>query len=938
MKFFSGIFLAFALLLGVPASADNVPLKQPGHWAHEYTGRRADPAIVFGTLPNGLRYAIKHHETPSNGVAMRLRIGSGSMQERDDEQGLAHFLEHMAFRGSANIPDGDMTPMLERQGLTPGADSNAFTMQEQTVYTFTFPKADATAIDTGFTIFREIGERLTLTPAAVDAERGVILSEERLRDEADYRVFRASLDNALAGTRAVSRWPIGLIDTIRTATPEQLRRYYQANYRPDNATIIVVGNIDPARIEAEIKARFGDWNATGKKEDVALGTPKPPHTATELIASGVSDEMVLSWVRPLDRRADTEAVEQERLVQLIGLTILNNRLADRADRPGSPFVTARVAMAPSFLGSASVTQITILAAADRWRAALDATIEEQRQLLEQGASPEDLTRAITTMQIYLRGNALATATRDGTEIADALVDAVNEDQVVNSPAQTLAFAETVFEDIEPDDVIAALRLAFAGTGPVLFRAAQSLPATTEALEAALAHGYAGAVETRETDAEVEWPYLDFGRPGTIRSRTEDQELGVTIVEFENNARLIVKRTAYEENAISVTVRLGNGRSGADPALVHALWATEFMTLGGTSRLRVSDINRWMQRDGKDIGVVFMASDRAFELSGTTRPQDLTSQMQLLAAIARDPGFRPELGEKLAVIAPMYGAQIEASPGSVYFREVWRLATGGSDRYTPWPSQAAIDATRPADLPSLLRAELAGPADVTIVGDLPVEAAIAATRQTFAAGEPRRRQTLPVPRTSFPADRGRPFVVTHGGRADQAYYGEYWSLPDYFDDPPTSYVAVVAAAILQARLREVVRDRLGLTYSLSVDALSPREVPTEGFIGLAVEIPPENFGTLHDLLAEQLRDLSTRRIGDDELERSRRPLIEANIKMMESNGYWAARLPALLREPRLRTAILEEASATRSVTAEAVQAFFRQFMAGVRPVTIIARSR
>ncbi|MDD3445760.1 MAG: insulinase family protein, partial [Zavarzinia sp.] len=162
---------------------------------------------MFGTLPNGLRYAIKHHETPSNGVAMRLRIGSGSMQERDDEQGLAHFLEHMAFRGSANIPDGDMTPMLERQGLTPGADSNAFTMQEQTVYTFTFPKADATAIDTGFAIFREIGERLTLTPEAVDAERGVILSEERLRDEADYRVFRASLDNALAGTRAVSRWP-----------------------------------------------------------------------------------------------------------------------------------------------------------------------------------------------------------------------------------------------------------------------------------------------------------------------------------------------------------------------------------------------------------------------------------------------------------------------------------------------------------------------------------------------------------------------------------------------------------------------------------------------------------------------------------------------------------------------------------------------------------
>ncbi len=123
-----------------PALADDAPVKQPGHWAQDYLHRPADPAVRFGTLPNGLRYAIMHNETPADGVAMRLRIGSGSLKERTEEQGLAHYLEHMAFRGSTHIADGEVVRMLERQGLRFGPDTNAFTAQDETVYMFTFPR------------------------------------------------------------------------------------------------------------------------------------------------------------------------------------------------------------------------------------------------------------------------------------------------------------------------------------------------------------------------------------------------------------------------------------------------------------------------------------------------------------------------------------------------------------------------------------------------------------------------------------------------------------------------------------------------------------------------------------------------------------------------------------------------------------------------------
>ena len=186
----------------------------------------------FGTLPNGVRYAIMHNETPTDGVAMRMRIGAGSLQERDEEQGLAHFLEHMAFRGSTNIADGEVVHMLERQGLQFGPDTNAFTAQDETVYMFNFPKADATALDTGLKLFREIGERLNLSQAAIDAEKGVVLSEERLRDTPQYRTVKANLSTVLDGTRLVSRWPIGKVETINAANHDRIARYLSRELPP----------------------------------------------------------------------------------------------------------------------------------------------------------------------------------------------------------------------------------------------------------------------------------------------------------------------------------------------------------------------------------------------------------------------------------------------------------------------------------------------------------------------------------------------------------------------------------------------------------------------------------------------------------------------------------------------------------------------------------
>jgi len=934
--------VAAALLLACTAAPlvaqQTAPLEQPGKWAQDYTGRKADPAVRFGTLPNGLRYAIMHNETPSDGVAMRMRIGSGSLEERDDEQGLAHFLEHMAFRGSTNVPDGEVVHMLQRQGLQFGPDTNAFTAQDETVYMFNFPKADATALDTGLTLFREIGGRLNLAQSAIDAERGVILSEERLRDTPTYRMTKADLGTILDGTRAIDRWPIGKVDIIKSAGHDQLERYYRSNYRPDNATIIVVGNIDPAAVEQQIKARFSDWQPAGTPDSIDLGAPNGSKKVGEFVSPGVPDQLTVAWAGPADRRAETEAVDRELILQQLALTVLNQRLSDLALKPGSPFVNAQAVHVRSVIDSAALTQIGVTTSPDKWQASLDLLTATQRELLRDGVQPGELRRAVQTLKTEYQNRAATAATRKSADIADEITRTVNADQLVTSPAQDLAFAAPLLASASPAEVNGAMKGAFDEHGPILFRSAQQGPAGEAALTSALAAAYSRPLGPEVKEAAIRWPYSSFGKLGAVVSRTTDAKLGTTLVRFANGTRLLVKPTKYEKDKIAVAVLLGNGRAGVAPANTHAIWEGTFYPYAGTKKLPYSAITQWTEESGKVVSIGLQPGNRAFVLTGNTRPSDLLSQMQLLDAYARDPGFRPEAYEKVKSVAPMLIGQIAGQPGAVYSREALSLAVGNDPRFQQIPSDADLAKAGPRDLPDLLAKPFAGQADLVMVGDVTVPQAIKAVQATFGSGPGGPHTTAVEPHVTMAPGRSEPYVAEHAGRADQAFYGEFFQLPDYFTDPKVEAVADVASAIISTRLIDTVREKLGITYSPQVQAESSDELPGEGFLGVTLETPPTNFDKFHALLADQLRDLAAKPVSDDELVRARQPLIETERKQRETNNFWMWKLAGVLRDPRIETETLTRIDRLSAVTSGDVQTFIAQYAAGKQPVIVVAKAK
>jgi zinc protease len=907
-------------------------------WGYELAQRVPDPAVRFGRLPNGLRYALQHNETPKDGVAMRMRIGSGSLQERDEERGLAHFLEHMAFRGSANVADGEVVRMLQRQGLRFGADTNATTGLDQTIYHFNFPKADAAALDTGLMLFREIGDRLTLDPQLVEQEKGVILAEERVRDAPMMRAAFAQWQQQLEGTRVTQRLPIGRIETVQAATAERLRRYYTANYRPDNATLIVVGNIDVDAVERQIRERFADWRNATPPDTPDLGVARPTRPTVEFVAPDAPSALTLTWLRPVDLRPHTPAVSREFLVQGLAVSALNQRLRDRAQQTGSPLIGATASVQASVYRVTGVAQLAVQAQPGRWTDALDAAVAELRQLLVHGVTQADLQRLLPGVRSQMQARLAQEPTRPHAAIADRLINAVHPHVPYLSAQQAMTETEPLLAALQPEELTAALRLCFADAQPLLFRSTQSGAFGVEKMNQQLVHAMTRPIAEPVAVAVTDWPYTDFGPPSAVVARTQDVELGTTHVQFANGTRLVIKSHRLQKDRVDVRVQLGQGRAGIAARHWHAIWALGYsLPMGGTVQRSTAEIRQWRQLSGKRIDVVFSVGQHAFNLSGTTRPADLLAQLQLLAAHARDPGFRPEFGEKLAALGGSQLASLEARPAAVHEREVSRVMNRGDARLGIPPSAANVRATRADELPAILKPALASAPDIFIVGDVSEDAAIAAVQATFGAGDERPRQ----PRASLAAEPvaggGAPHVVHHRGRADQAVLGWYWSMPDHWTDPALSYTGRVAGALLQARLLETVREKLGITYSPQAGAVGSLGAPGGARLFVNIETPPEKFDAVRELLRTQLRELADKPVSADELQRARQPRVESALKEPETPYYWLSWLPRIQAEPRMKDAMLAEVAGLQAVTAEGVQAYFRDHIAPRPPVEVVARA-
>ncbi len=920
-----------------PAGPTLASLK-PGQWAHEVSDVAPDPRVRFGVLPSGMRYALMKNATPPQQAALRLWFDTGSMMEADDQQGLAHFLEHMAFNGSKNVPEGEMIKILERHGLAFGADTNASTGLDETVYQLDLPKTDDATVDTSLMLLREAASELTIAPEAVDRERGVVLSEERTRDSPGYRVAIKSMGFQMEGQLPPNRIPIGKTEVLKTAPAQRIRDYYEAYYRPERAVLVAVGDFDLDAMEAKIKARFGDWTAkgpAGANPDIGK-VARRGETAKVIVEPGAPLSVQLSWAGTPDGLIETKATDVRDTLRNLGFAVLNRRMQALSRAADPPFI-AGGAFAGDQYGAVRMTTLGATAQPGRWREALSALDQEQRRAVQYGVRQDELDREIASMRSSLVAAVSGEATQRTTTLAGGIIGTLGDGETVTSPSQNLAAFDEIVKGLTADRVSAALQVAFAGQGPlILIPTPTNIEGGEKTVLAAYADARKVAVLPPSAPGVTAWPYASFGPIGKVAEQKDVTDLDAVFVRFENGVRLTVKPTKFRDDQVLIKARIGNGLLDLPPGAQSPLWSSSAFIEGGLRQISAQDMERVL--NGKIWNAALGVEDDAFTLSGRTRPEDVGTELQVLAGFAMEPGWRPEAFSRIKTYYGTIHDQLETTTGGVMGRDLSGLLHNGDKRWT-FPSRADIAAASLDGLKAAVTDPLSkGEIEVVVVGDITVDKAIAAVAETFGALPTRPGLADPVAarQVPFPAPSPTPVVLTHKGRADQAQLFMSWRTDDLFSDLQRSRDTSVLAQVMQLRLTDELREKQGATYSPSAGATHSVVFNDWGYLSVSVEVPPDKLDGVAATIRQIAADLRDKPVTQDELDRAKKPRIDQVEKSRVTNEYWLSNLSGAQTDPRILDATRSVIAGLERVKVADVQKAARTFLGDDKSWTVLVK--
>jgi zinc protease len=925
----SSAAIAIAILAGTgPALAATAPAAHAAvnGWGVHLTDVTPDASIKYGTLPNGMKYAIKRNATPKGTASVRLQIAFGSIAESDKERGLAHFIEHMAFNGSTHVPEGDMVKILERQGLKFGPDTNAQTGFDTTTYMLDLPKADAEHIDTALFLFREAASELKFDPAAVDRERGVILGEERARDNFQYHQVVDTLGFQVPETPYPNRLPIGIDAVLKNASADTIRDLYHRYYRPENATLVFVGDADPAVVEAKIKKVFGDWKDAGP-----AGAPLPrgkvdltrAASFDTFIDPAVATTVNYSIARPWKDPADTLAERHHKIVEALATEMFNRRLQKLVNAPGSSLLGG--GMATDEERDAARMSTVVLAARDgAWKDALTTAEQEVRRALEYGFTPAELKTEVADMSGALHAAAEQQDTRTNDSLTKSILAVVGRDKFVTTPKFVASEFDDVAKTVTPAEVNAAFKELWTGSAPLVHVSAKQDIPTTE-LAAAFNASHAVALAAPKAAATEQFAYDSFGKAGTVASDKRIADLGVRTVRFANNVRLNIKKTDFEAGKVRFIVRLGDGILDLpkdEPGLAPMLTLTS--AAGGLKKHSLEELKDMLA--GKVITVGTQVQDDAFVATGATTPQDLALQMKVSAAYLLDPGFRPEAAGKWTQVVPVIEKQVEAQPEAVAGVKLPIILASGDERFG-MPNGAILSKRNFDEAKAALAPVIASaPIEVTIVGDVDENAAIAAVASTFGA-LPTRKLTDPVPaavrKASFRTDDS-PIVLTHDGPEDKAMVESVWPTTD-----DSNYREVIGVElmkdVLNLMLTDSVREKLGDSYGVSLASNMSDTFPGFGYLAAAAVVAPDKTDEVQKAIAEAAAELRDKPVTADLLARARNPELEKADHELRDNGYWLASLQKAQSDPQRLDRIREKKKLLQSITAADIQKLAQKYL-------------
>ncbi len=919
-----------------------------------------DPNLVAGQLDNGLRYIVRKHDNPAGRAAIWIHMHTGSLNEKENQRGLAHYLEHLAFNGSENFPPGAVVPFFQSLGMQFGRDQNAFTNFEQTTYQLALPDAKNETLAKGMTFFADVLFRMSLFPKEIEAERQIIQEERRRGLSGRQRTTFYVLERIAPGSIYGQRITIGTEETINGVQEADFRDYYGRYYTASNATLMVVADTDPAQVVNVIQEKFGPAPKKPKPARQALGI-KAYDKSFAIVASDAevrSEDVRITRLEPARPAVTTEPLFRSDLVERLCETAMNRRLEAKVSRGGTSYLNAF-----ANLGNQSnaiyTANLSGRAAPGKWKQALEEMVLELQRAREFGFSPREIDDAKKQM-IAAAERAVET---ESTQPAQALIARMNSgvtnDEPLMSPAQRLALLNKFLPTITPAEVKdrffkefdpkAVAFVAVLPDGPGVPSESDLLQIGTRAL--------AVTPTPEEETAGATQLMSSLPKPGSVQESSEHATSRVTSGWLGNNTRFSYRFMDTRKDQVSVSIALIGGElleTAANRGITQA--AQVAWSRPATKNLSSNDIRDLMTgkkvtvRGGSGMGGGGRGgggrggggpapSTDSITLTISGSPEELETGFQLTHLLLTEPKIEAASFEQYQTLMRQTIQESLKNPLAYGMRTAAAAPFPDSEARAKPLSVEQVDRLSAASAQAWLEKLIKeSPIEVTIVGDLPKEKAMELTAK-YIGSLPSRQRVSP---TTF-ADL-RKVIRPQGPRtieqAIETPTAQAFVLCGFYGADETNVADAralnMASRLLSTRMVKEVREEAQLVYSIGSQSRPASAYLGFGTFSAGAPTDPSKVDALVAKIASMYETFAKEGPTQEELDIAKKQMANTFEEQLKEPNFWSGRMERMTFRGTNLDDVVGEPDSYQAMTPQQVRAVFAKYYSKPNSISVVIR--
>ncbi len=874
------ILLFFVLLVVATAPAQVAPpLSAP---------IPVDREITIGQLPNGLRYYVRTNKKPEKRAELRLAVKAGSVLEDDDQQGLAHFVEHMAFNGTEHFPKNEIVKFIESVGMRFGADLNAYTSFDETVYMLQIPTDKTEVIDKALLILEDWAHNVSFENEEIDKERGVVMEEWRLRRGAGARTTDKLFPVLLKGSRYADRIPIGKPEIIQNFKPETLKKFYKDWYRPDLMAVVAVGDFDKTAVENLIKTHFGSIPA------VSSPRPRreyevPDHdgsvyaitTDKELTATSISVENILP-----SRKQGTFGEYRQEIVDDLFSNMLSTRFSEIAQKPDAPFLGAGAGRSPFVSKDKDEAQLTARVKEDGIEKGLDAMLTELDRVTRFGFTATELDRQRQNILRAYERMVVEDQNRLSNSRADEYIRNFLTDEPLPGAELEQALHQRFLPDIALEEINALGKEWFTDKNRFVVLTApekSGLVIPDETKLAAVIKNAANKDIKAYVDNVTTAALLDpLPAGGTVVKTTTRDAIGITEWELSNGVKVVFKPTTFREDEILFRATSPGGTSlASDENYIPASTAAQVLGAGGLGKFSLIDLRKVLT--GKVANASAFIGETEEGLSGSGSRKDLETMFQLIYLRFTQPRADADAFSVQATQAKTALANQSVVP-EFAFAEALTKIMGGDHLRRRITTAATVDQWNLDKSLAFYKDRFADASDFTFffVGSFDL-ATMKPLVERYLGGLPsiHRQETWKDVGARLPT--GVSEKTVEKGIEPKSQTAIIFSGPMQYD--PSHRIAMRAMGqVLGMRLLETLREELGGTYSVNVNA-NGQKIPRQEYqVSIQFGSDPQRVDALVKRVFEEIEKFKANGPTEKQIDDEKEALLREFETSSKQNGY------------------------------------------------------